>query len=413
MPCGKTKRSAQGAGNIRKRTVTKSNGKSYTYWEGRYSMGYDPLTGKQIQHTISGKTQKEVAQKLREVTAEIDQDVYVKPTNMLLSQWMDEWQRDYLFGVKPSTAELYRECIVLYITPYLGTIRMDKLNGHMIQRFYNELHQPSDAGRKPICAKSVKNVHGILHKALDQAVKNSLLKSNPTADCVLPKVVKKEINPLSTEQIRDLLDLLPDHPHEYLYQIALFTGMREGELLGLPWSCVDFQHQTILVKQQLQREHKKGGEYVIVPPKNGKKRYIPMASSVMRLFLSQRQRQEQMRKQQGLAWQDCGMVFTNPTGGYLSYRTVYDCFKRLAKKIGAPNARVHDLRHTYAMVSIESGVDIKTLQENLGHATAAFTLEVYGHVSRQMQINSANRMEDFIQNTVYAQKGKISTAVGF
>ena len=106
MPCGKTKRSAQGAGNIRKRTVTKSNGKSYTYWEGRYSMGYDPLTGKQIQHTISGKTQKEVAQKLREVTAEIDQDVYVKPTNMLLSQWMDEWQRDYLFGVKPSTAEL-------------------------------------------------------------------------------------------------------------------------------------------------------------------------------------------------------------------------------------------------------------------------------------------------------------------
>ena len=411
MPCSKAKRSVQGAGTIRKKTVKKRNGKTYTYWEARYSMGYDPVTGKQIQHTLNGKTQKEVAQKLREITSEIDRGSYVEPSKMLLSQWLDEWQRDYLFGVKPSTAELYRESIQLYVLPHLGQIKLDKLTGHMIQKFYNELHQPTETDRKPICAKSVKNVHGILHKSLQQAVKNGLLKANPTDGCVLPRVEKKEINPLSSDQIKALLQLLSGHPHEYLYQIALFTGMREGELLGLPWSCVDFTHQTILVKQQLQREHKPGGAYLIVPPKNGKKRYIPMAPSVVKLFTLQRQRQERLRKELGLSWQDCGMVFTNPTGGYLSSRTVYDCFKRLAKKIGAPNARVHDLRHTYAMACIESGVDIKTLQENLGHATAAFTLEVYGHVSRQMQINSANRLERFIQN-VYAQPG-LPSAVSF
>ena len=168
---------------------------------------------------------------------------------------------------------------------------------------------------------------------------------------------------------------------------------RVGELL--PIKAIDF---PILVKQQLQREHKTGGEYLIVPPKNGKKRYIPMAPSVAKLFALQWQRQECLRKEQGLSWQNCGMVFTNPTGGYLSSRTVYDCFKRLAKKIGAPNARVHDLRHTYAMACIESGVDIKTLQENLGHATAAFTLDVYGHVTAKMKQESAARMQKFFEN---------------
>lgn len=281
--------------------------------------------------------------------------------------------------------------------PHLGTVKLEKLTGHMIQKFYNELHKPTEDDRRPICAKSVKNVHGILHKALQQAVKNGLLKANPTDSCVLPRVVKKEINPLSADQMKALLQLLPGHPHEYLYQIAMFTGMREGELLGLPWDCVDFERKTILVKQQLQREHKKGGEYKLVPTKNDKKRIVPMAPTVVRLFELQRRRQDYYRRQLADKWEETGLVFTGPFGGYLSYRTVYDCFKRLMKKIGAPNARVHDLRHTYAVACIESGVDVKTLQENLGHATAAFTMDVYGHVSRQMQINSANKLESFIQ----------------
>ena len=92
------------------------------------------------------------------------------------------------------------------------------------------------------------------------------------------------------------------------------------------------------------------------------------------------------------------LIFTNPTGGYLSYRTVYDCFKRVVKKLGLPNTRFHDLRHTYAVAAIKSGDDIKTVQENLGHATAAFTLDVYGHVTDQMKHVSANRMEAFISS---------------
>ncbi|MBQ1794517.1 MAG: tyrosine-type recombinase/integrase [Treponema sp.] len=401
MPQGKNK-SAAGAGTIRKKTVTQK-GKTYTYWEARFTVEYDPVTGKQKQRAVTGKTQKEVAQKLREITAEIDRGTYVEPSKLTLAQWLERWQAEYLVGVKPSTANLYKECIRLYILPHLGDARLDKLTGAKIQHFYNGLNHPSKEGQKAICAKSVKNVHGILHKALQQAVKNGTLRLNPTESCVLPRVVKKEIYPLTKGQMSALFQLLPGHPHEYLYQIALFTGMREGELLGLPWSCIDFEHNLITVKQQLQREHKTGGAYALVPPKNGKKRYIPMAASVAKLFALQKQKQDSQRKEMGELWEDTGLVFTNPTGGYLSSRTVYDCFKRLVKKIGAPNARVHDLRHTYAVACIESGVDIKTLQENLGHATASFTLEVYGHVSRQMQLNSATRLETFIQG-VYSGK---------
>lgn len=402
MPRNNKTKSASGAGSIRKITVTQK-GKDYTYWEARFTVSYDPVTGKQKQRAVTGKTQKEVAQKLREITAEIDRGTYIEPSKLTLAQWLERWQAEYLVGVKTSTANLYQECIRLYILPHLGEARFDKLTGATIQHFYNELNRPSKEGQKAICAKSVKNVHGILHKALQQAVKNGVLRLNPTESCVLPRVVKKEIYPLTKDQMAALFQILPGHPHEYLYQIAVFTGMREGELLGLEWSCIDFEHNLITVKQQLQREHKTGGSYVIVSPKNGKNRFIPMAPSVARLFLLQKQKQEFMRKEAGELWEESGMVFTNPTGGYLSSRTVYDCFKRLVRKIGAPNARVHDLRHTYAVACIESGVDIKTLQENLGHATAAFTMDVYGHVSRQMQLNSATRLESFIQG-VYSQK---------
>lgn len=190
MPSSNT-RSAKGAGTIRKKTIT-NNGKCYTYWEARYTVGTDPVTGKQIQRSVTGKSKTEVSQKLRQATVEIDQGTYVDPTKLTVNEWMDFWQKEYLLGVKPSTANLYKECIRLYISPLIGSVRMDKLTGPMVQRFYNELYLPSDPGRNPVSPKSVKNVHGILHKAFQQAVRNGMLRLNPTESCVLPKIYKKE-----------------------------------------------------------------------------------------------------------------------------------------------------------------------------------------------------------------------------
>lgn len=385
----KATKNAKGGGTIRKR----SDGR----WEARYTLGIDPKTGKQIQKSVYGKTQKEVRQKLTAITAEIDDGTYMEPCRMTLDEWLDIWLRDYLTGVKPSTAYLYQRQAKLYIRPALGSVRLDRLEPHTIQRFYNSLHEERD-GKPPLSAKSIKNIHGVLHKALKQAVLIGYLRTNPTEACILPRIIRKEMHPLEEDQVAVFLREVQGHPHEYLYKIALFTGLREGEVLGLGWEHIDFQAGTLTVKRQLRREQKKGGEYYFSPPKNNKSRCLTLAPSVIQLFRLQKLEQNSMRMEAGDAWEEHGLIFTNQTGGYLSYRTVYDCFKRIVRNIGAPATRFHDLRHTFAVASIKSGDDIKTVQENLGHATAAFTLDVYGHVTKQMKQDSAERMEQFIKS---------------
>lgn len=392
-----TGRGANGNGSIRKITTTR-NGKSYTYWQARYTEGFDAVTGKQIQRSITGKTQKEVAQKLKECTYEIDQGTYQAPSKMTVGEWFTIWLREYLGAVKPSTSYLYERVVELYIRPRLGQQRLDSLKPHMIQAFYNRLHHPEQPNTDPLSAKTIKNIHGVFHKGLQQAVLNGCLRTNPADACVLPKINKKELHPMDEVQAAAFLKEISGHQYEQLYKIALFTGLREGEVLGLTWDCVDLDKGTLLVKQQLRREQKKGGKFYFSSPKNGKSRCLTLAPTVVKQFRLQRLRQNAMRMEAGSLWEEHNLIFTNAVGYYLSYRTIYDCFKRIVKRIGTPETRFHDLRHTYAIVAIKSGDDIKTVQENLGHATAAFTLDIYCHVTEQMKQSSADRMEQFIQS---------------
>lgn len=384
-------RGAQGAGTIRQR----KDGR----WEARYTVGRDPGTGKQIQRSVYGATQQEVRKKLAQLTTALDNGTYKEPCKMTVGQWLDIWTADYMGGVKPSTAFLYGEQIRLYIKPALGAVKLEALNTHTIQGFYNGLSIEREGG-KALSPKSVKNIHGILHKALQQAVAVGYIRFNPADACTLPRVEKKEISPLDEEQIATFLKAIEGHRHELLYKVALFTGMREGEVLGLMWDCVDFEKGTITIKRQLRREQKKGGAYYITTPKNGKPRTITPAPWVMKLLRSQKARQAEQQLKMGPLWESSGMVFTNETGGYLSYRTVYDCFKRIVAQMGTPSTRFHDLRHTFAVASLRAGDDIKTVQGNLGHHTAAFTLDVYGHVTEQMKKDSAQRMEGFIKGVL-------------
>ncbi len=385
-------RGAQGGGTIRQRPDGR--------WEARATVGRDPGTGRQIQRSVYGSTQKEARQKLAQITAALDSGTYKTPCKLTVGQWLDIWQRDYLGGVKASTAFHYGEQIRLYLKPALGAVKLETLNAHTIQHFYNALGNERANGKPGLSPKSVKNVHGLFHKALQQAVAVGYLRFNPSDACTLPKIEHKEIKPLEDAQISDFLKAIDGHCHELLYKVALFTGMREGEILGLDWDSVDFKSGTITVRQQLRREQKKGGGYYLTSPKNGKPRTLTPAPWVMKLLRLQKARQMEQQLKAGPFWEDTGMVFTNEIGGYLSYRTVYDCFKRVVASIGCPGVRFHDLRHTYAVTALRAGDDIKTVQGNLGHATAAFTLDVYGHVTDQMKQASAARMERYIKGLV-------------
>ena len=167
------------------------------------------------------------------------------------------------------------------------------------------------------------------------------------------------------------------------------------------WDCVDFDRGSILIDKQLNKSQRKEGGYSFNPTKNGKSRLIVPAPYVMELLREQRDLQTKWKKDAGSAWNNKdNLVFTNELGRYVSFRALYDCFKRIVKGLGMPNVRIHDLRHTYAVNSLRAGDDIKTVQENLGHATAAFTLDFYGHCTDEMRLASANRMQAFISQRV-------------
>ena len=287
------KRNANGNGSVRKISVTR-DGKTYTYWQARYSAGFDPGTGKQKQHSITGKTQKEVLQKLKAATAAIDSGSYIEPSAMTVAQWLQSWSDNYLEGIKPSTAYLYRRSIALYLTPNLGAVKLCALKTQQIQAFYNDLLRPGKKNAEPLSPKTIKNIHGILHKALQQAVANGDIRQNPADACSLPKVVRKEMTVFDDDAAASFLRAIDGHPHELLYKIALFTGMREGELLGLTWDCIDFTNGTISVRQQARQEQKKGGQYYFSTPKNGKGRVLTVPQSVLTLFRAQQDQQKEM-----------------------------------------------------------------------------------------------------------------------
>ena len=384
------KRAAQGAGTIRKKTVIRK-GKEYTYWEARITTGRDPGTGKQVQRSFTGKTQKEVREKMQVAAVAVNTGTYIAPQKMTVGQWMDTWAADYLGGAKPATVTIYKNNIKNHIKPALGAVALSDLRPHMVQTFINGLE---------MSPASVRLAYKVLHMALEKAVKLEYLPKNPTAGSELPKLEQKEIHPLDDQQVALLLKTAKGGDMEYLITVALFTGCRLSELLGLTWDTVDFKQGTITINKQLARpEHR--GATPFLSPKNRKTRTITPASSVMTALKNQKRRQMKQQLKVGPLWDNqYHMVFTTEIGEPLDQWKAEKGFSAVLDAAGLVGVRFHDLRHTYAVNAIRAGDDIKTIQGNLGHASAAFTLDRYGHFTERMKQDSAARMEGFMKSVL-------------
>ena len=414
----KSTRRAQGTGCIYKKTVMRK-GQPYTYWEAQVTVGTDPGSGRQIRKTYTGKTQKEVAQKMQAAATAVQEGDFFEPSKITLGAWFDLWFKDYCGDKKYLTVKQYKSMTDTHIRPALGSVKLSKLTPPQIQGFYNELQRTGrtvkekdpktgeiSTRQEPLSAKTVKNIHGILSKALSTAVDVGYIKNNPTERVTLPRVEKTQIVPLTDQQVKAFMAACTGHDFERVFKLILFTGLREGEALGLTWDCVDFDAGTLKITKQLQKRPERDGGYTFAPLKNDKARTITAAPFVMQLLREQYRAQTAQRLQAGEVWQgwqsakerETGLVFTRDNGRNLDVTMVYKAYKKLAEQIGAPDSRVHDLRHTYAVLSLQNGDPIKTVQDNLGHATAAFTLDVYGHVSEKMKEDSAARMQAYIEN---------------
>lgn len=415
------KRAAQGSGSIRKRPDGT--------WEARYTLDKDPKTGLPIvpvRRSVYGTTQKEVRQKLNQILADIDNDNYLEPSKMTLAEFMDKvWFPDYMGDKKYMTVKSYRSQVENHIKPVLGHIRLSQLHPHIIQKFYNQLqvdgckvHLKDTNGKLvrqngeivyehvPMSAKTIRNIHGILSKALSTAVKLQYIRSNPTELVTLPRVQRKELNPLMDAQVKDFLVAVEKDRFSLMLKTILFTGLRMGEACGLTWDCIDFSAGTIKVYRQLQKRSNKDGGLVFASLKNDKTRIIKPAPFVMQYFAEQRKSQLEQSLAMGKDWigwstqeeRKTALVFTMENGSGINPATLWRHFKTIVTEIGVPDCRVHDLRHTFAVLSLQNGDDVKTVQSNLGHATASFTLDVYGHVSDKMREESAARMQAYFSS---------------
>ncbi len=398
----KATKNAKGGGTIRKR----SDGR----WEARYTLGIDPKTGKQIQKSVYGKTQKEVRQKLTAITAEIDDGTYIPPDKTTVEQWLTIWLKEYMGDKKYGTVRNYKNVCKYHIIPYIGRYRLSELKPYTIQALYNRLGREED-GKKALSPKTIHNVHGVLSKALNQAVWNEMIRSNPAQLTTRPRKTRKEITTLSDEQIQKFGALVEQDSYRAILKFILFSGVRESEAIGLTWDCIDFDRGTIRIYRQMLKRTKEAGGYTLASLKNDKERLLTPPPMLMTMLKEQKMEQVERRMKAGPAWrgwnsveeQKTWFVFTTEFGDHYCPQTVYAHFKKIARQIGAEKANVHSLRHTYAVLCLQNGDDVKTVQSNLGHATAAFTLDVYGHVSEKMKQDSAERMEAYMRSTVYGK----------
>ena len=373
------KRRANGEGNIRKR----KDGR----WEGRYTAGYDPETGKRIIKNVLGKTQAEVKEKLKKaIKANVGID-YGRSRNYTVGSWLEVWMENYAkVKLRPSTFKTSQGFLKNHIKPQIGSIPLDKLTTIHIQRFYNNLQKSGRVQRKnfpelkdkSLSPRVVRGVHTLLRNCLEQAVAERLILSNPAQGCKLPQLEKKEMKILPQEKIGMYLAEAERRGLLAAFYLELTTGLRRGELLALQWADLDTESKTLSVTKQVNRIN---GELVVSPPKTRNSvRTLAVPQQAVDLLITEHKKHSRNP-----------YLFPSPKTGTMydpdAFRRTHD---KILKAIGAERIRFHDLRHTFATLSLKSGVDVKTLSGALGHYSAGFTLNTYTHATAQMKQDAAD-----------------------
>jgi integrase len=275
----------------------------------------------------------------------------------------------------------------VHIRPALGNLKLKNVTPAHVRGLYRE---KLEVGRSP---RTVQYIHVTLHKALKQAVADGLIPRNATEAVKPPQVRKEEIRPLTAEQVKVLFEDVRDDRLESLYILAVHTGLRQGELLGLKWGDVDLEAGTLQVRRTLTTA--KGGPVLSAPKTKGSRRTVKLSPTALEALRSHLARQLEEIDRVGSLWREKGLIFAAEVGEPLRRQYVTARrFKPLLRRAGLPEIRFHDLRHTCATLLLSENVNPKVVSEMLGHATIAITLDTYSHVLPTMQESAAKAMED-------------------
>ncbi len=358
--------------------------------------------GKTIRKSIYGKTLPECKSKMETFKKENDGKTFadIQRGKITLGEWGDEClkeaeQRVKNKKLKQNTYSRYECHLRVHIKPYIGKVKLSKLTDTNIDNFHVAL------SKTDLSPHTIRDISAYLNLLLKQAVAAKLISANPFDSCrrsLIPGKESPDLRLMDDEQIVSFLRAIEGHSMENLFRFTLFEGLRMGEVLGLTWDCWDSEKGTLRIDKQLQYNRQTHIYYFEGNKTKQSRRILSLPDSMNLVLKNQRKRQLEQQMKAGSLWNnEDNLVFTDAYGNHYCQPTVRRNIKKIFAKIGTPETRFHDLRHTFTALCIESGDDIKNIQSNLGHSTAKTTLDVYAYLTQNAKRASAQRMEQTIQ----------------
>ena len=361
-------------------------------WYVRIFLGRD-ANGKRkyFNKTIHG-TKKDAQKFLTAKTREKDLGIFVEPASMPLNDFLDRWLEEIAKNkLRARTFDNYESLLNCHVREKIGAKRLSGIQPYEVQKLYNDMKK---ANYSP---KTIRHVHNVLSPAFKQAVKWKMLMQNPCDLCELPRMEKTEMMYFTPEETAKFLDAAKSDKYFPAFLLAIETGMRPEEYLGLQWKDIDFENKILAVRRAL--VVKKGGGFIFTEPKTKKsRRSIPISDSLIVALKINRWLQE--RTQSNESYQNLDLVFASEIGTPLLHGNLLRRhFKPIRDKAELPKIRLYDLRHTTATLLLSAGENPKVVSERLGHASIVLTLDTYSHVLPSMQKDATNKMEKLMSGT--------------
>lgn len=358
---------------------------------------YEPSKGKKVQKCKRGfKTKSEAQKYLNSIQNSIMQGIYVAPNKILFKDYALEWLSIYAeTHLQYTTYRSYKINLTVHIIPSIGNISLQDLKATDLDKLYKEkLERGRCDGKGGLSVRTVQYFHRIISEILNHAVKKQILNKNVADSATSPKPKKYNAQLYSLKEIKHLFSIIENTDMELPIKLSALLGLRRGEVLGITWNSIDFENKTLDITQQVISVSNK--TYISIPKTEGSIRTLPLSEEFIKLLQEYKDKQTVEISSYLDSYTDNNLVFCKSDGSPLNSDWFYKKYKNLLKMHNLKPIRFHDLRHSFATLMLEQGVDIKTISTLLGHSTIKITADIYTHVLDHTKRKATNILSSII-----------------